>query len=48
MCLGALVIGSSTAITLVDKWLGLQFKESPSLKKIEKIKFIENQVLGVK
>ncbi|SCP98421.1 RpiB/LacA/LacB family sugar-phosphate isomerase [Anaerobium acetethylicum] len=41
MCMGALVIGPSTAITLVDRWLGLTFKESPSAKKIAKIKEIE-------
>jgi len=47
MCMGALVIGPSTAISLVDMWLKLKFKESPSVRKIEKIKKIENNSLGV-
>lgn len=47
MCMGALVIGPSTAISLVDMWLKLRFKESPSVRKIEKIKKIENNLLGV-
>lgn len=44
MCMGALVIGPSTAISLVDMWLKLKFKESPSVRKIEKIKKIENNL----
>jgi len=47
MCLGALVVGPATAISLVDKWLQLEFKPSPSVKKLEKIKSIENKTLGV-
>lgn len=43
MCMGAIVIGVATAKTLVDIWLGLEFKESPSLQKINKIKDIENR-----
>jgi len=43
MCMGAIVIGSATAKTLVDKWLSLEFKESPSLRKINKIKEIEKR-----
>lgn len=43
MCMGALVIGPATATTLVDKWMSLSFKESPSLKKINMIKEIEKQ-----
>lgn len=43
MCMGALVIGPATATTLVDKWMSLTFKESPSLKKINMIKEIEKQ-----
>lgn len=46
MCLGALVVGPSTAITLVDRWLQLEFKESPSLLKIAKIKSLENESWG--
>ena len=41
MCMGALVIGPATASTLVEKWLSLEFKASPSLQKINKIKEIE-------
>lgn len=41
MCLGALVIGISTATEMVRTWLSLEFKESPSLRKINKIKEIE-------
>jgi ribose 5-phosphate isomerase B len=41
MCMGALVIGPATALTLVDKWMSLSFKESPSRKKIDMIKSIE-------
>lgn len=41
MCMGALVIGIATAKTLVDTWLGLEFIESPSLVKINKIKDYE-------
>lgn len=44
MCMGALVIGSATAKALVDIWLGLEFIESPSLRKINKIKDIEKRV----
>jgi ribose 5-phosphate isomerase B len=43
MCMGALVIGPATAAALVDKWLSLEFKESPSRKKIDKIIAIENE-----
>jgi len=41
MCLGAIVIGSATAIELVNEWLELEFITSPSLNKINKIKAIE-------
>jgi len=41
MCLGALVIGPAAALAHVDKWLSLEFKESPSSKKIAKIKAAE-------
>lgn len=41
LCMGALVIGPATAIQLVDRWLSLQFEESPSSRKIAKIKKIE-------
>lgn len=47
MCMGTLVIGKSTAITLVDTWLNLEFKESPSRLKINKIKDIENKYMEV-
>ncbi len=40
-CFGALVVGPSTVISLLDRWLKLEFKESPSSKKIAKIKEIE-------
>ena len=43
MCMGALVIGPATATTLVDKWMSLSFKESPSVKKINMIKEIEKK-----
>ncbi|NLM04897.1 MAG: ribose 5-phosphate isomerase B [Clostridiales bacterium] len=43
MCLGAIVIGTATARTLVDTWLGLEFVESPSSKKIQKIKDYEDE-----
>ena len=48
MCMGARVIGPYTAITLVEKWLSLTFKESPSALKIAKIKAIEEQFTGDK
>lgn len=41
MCMGALVIGRSTALTLLDKWFSLEFAEGPSSKKIEKIQRFE-------
>jgi len=41
MCMGALVIGPRTATALLDVWLGLTFKQSPSLEKINRIKEIE-------
>lgn len=43
LCLGALVTGPSTALTLVETWISLEFKESPSLIKINKIKSIEEK-----
>ena len=43
MCMGALVIGPAVALAMVDKWLSLSFKESPSRKKIDMIKSIEEQ-----
>ena len=47
MCLGALVIGVSTATEMVRVWLSLEFKESPSLRKINRIKEIEaDQLVG--
>ncbi len=48
MCMGALVIGIATATEMVRTWLSLKFKESPSLRKINKIKEIEAfQLSGV-
>lgn len=47
MCLGALVIGPATAISLVDRWFQLEFQNSPSAKKIAKIKAIEDGAAGV-
>jgi ribose 5-phosphate isomerase B len=41
MCMGALIIGIATATEMVRTWLSLEFKESPSLRKINKIKEIE-------
>jgi len=46
LCMGALVIGPSTATTLLKLWLGLEFKESPSINKINKIIAIEEQFNG--
>jgi len=48
MCMGALVIGKATAISLVDLWLKLKFKESPSSIKINKIKDIEKGSMEVR
>ena len=48
MCMGALVIGKATALTLVRTWLSLTFKESPSSKKIAKFKQIEAGTMEVK
>lgn len=48
MCMGALVIGKATALTLVRTWLGLTFKGSPSSKKIAKFKEIEAGTMEVK
>lgn len=48
MCMGALVISIATATEMVRTWLSLKFKESPSLRKINKIKEIEAfQLSGV-
>lgn len=41
MCMGALVIGPATAAAMAERWLSLEFKESPSRKKIDKIKAAE-------
>lgn len=41
MCMGALVIGKAAAISLVKRWLELEFVESPSGRKINKIKEAE-------
>jgi ribose 5-phosphate isomerase B len=48
MCMGALVIGKATALSLVRTWLSLTFKESPSSKKIAKFKQIEDGTMEVK
>jgi len=42
MCMGALVIGFGTAVSLVEEWLKLEFQNSASAIKIEKIKVIES------
>ena len=47
LCMGALVIGPSSAIALLDRWLQLEFKPSPSLAKIQKIKDYENCAGGI-
>jgi ribose 5-phosphate isomerase B len=43
LCLGALVTGPSSALALVEKWVSLKFKESPSIVKINKILAIEER-----
>lgn len=45
MCMGALVIGEATALTLVRRWLGLAFQPSHSSAKIAKFKKIEEGTL---
>jgi ribose 5-phosphate isomerase B len=42
LCFGALVIGPAIAKTLIQKWLSLEFVPSASIRKIGKIKTIEN------
>lgn len=46
MCMGALVIGIATATEMVRTWLSLEFIQSPSLRKINKIKEIEELQLN--
>lgn len=41
MCMGAIVIGSATAETLTEIWLGLTFKDGRSTPKIQKIYAME-------
>jgi ribose 5-phosphate isomerase B len=43
LCMGALVIGPRTVSEIVEYWLDLEFKESPSLEKINEIKSIERK-----
>ncbi len=43
MCMGALVIGKATALSLVEKWLQLSFVDSPSTDKINSIKQREKE-----
>jgi ribose 5-phosphate isomerase B len=43
MCLGAGVIGKSTALALLDVWMSLSFIEGASSRKIAKIKEIEKK-----
>ncbi len=42
MAMGALIIGKNLAQELLKVWLGLEFKEGPSSKKVEKIEQLEN------
>jgi len=42
LCMGALVIGPATARELVSVWMGLEFQECASSRKIAKIMEIEN------
>lgn len=42
LCMGALVIGPQTAVKIIEKWLELEFVDSPSTIKINKIKNIES------
>lgn len=47
MCIGALVVGKALAATLVRQWLELVFVESPSSRKIMKLKEIESEKYAV-
>lgn len=43
MCMGARVVAPQLAIYLLDLWMGLTFKDSPSIEKVERILYYEKQ-----
>jgi ribose 5-phosphate isomerase B len=43
LCMGGGIIGKELALAIVKEWLSLQYKDSPSTKKIELYKAIEEQ-----
>lgn len=43
MCMGARVVAPQLAIYLLDLWMGLTFKDSPSTEKVERILYYEKQ-----
>lgn len=47
MCIGALVVGKALAVSLVKQWVDLKFVESPSSRKIKKIKEAEQKEMTV-
>lgn len=46
MCMGARVIAPQLALYLLDIWMGLEFKDSPSTEKVERILYYEHQFCG--
>lgn len=46
MCMGARVIAPQLALYLLDIWMGLEFKDSPSTEKVERMTYYENQFCG--
>ena len=44
MTLGARVIGSELALTIVDSWLDAEFEAGRSASKVERIAYYENKV----
>lgn len=46
MCMGARVVAPQLAIYLLDLWMGLTFKDSPSTEKVERILYYEKQFCG--
>lgn len=43
LCMGAGVIGKDLALSIVKEWVTLEYKDSPSTKKIELFKSIEEK-----